>query len=557
MPATILDHYGRPIERSGKPVAGQAVVPSKAAWYDTLATDISPANIIQYLNAADRGLIDKQMQLFDRMVDRDDRLQAVLETRKLAVTGVDRNILPRIPDDPKAEKAAELVRDMVGEQMDDPLGALLDGVPKGLAVVEIVWDGSEVATLKEVPQRLLRWDGPDQLLIDYSGGGGSSDYRPLEPNKFVLYCPRNKPGSKERRGLLRALSMLWVAKHWGMRDWAAFVEVFGMPMRVGVYPEKVGSDQLAVLYAALQDLGTDSAAMIPENLRIEFPRPQNVGASSSETPMEQLVGYADRCYAIRVLGQNLTTEGVSGSGTLAGGAHENVRADYRKADAKTIASAIETDLFAPIVGFNLGWDYPTPRLWFDVEDPQDDAARATVYTELAKIPGMKFSRSQINEEFALKEPLDEEDTLTIISGDDERDLEVEPLAARRLGRALGVKTSAPAGQAHATDTASEGIQASESAAMDGAGQAVEEATRNVIEYVLRLMDQSETPEQLLRRIRLSAPSLYEDMEAAGLSMEELEDLVSRSMMTGEYNGEAAVINETQGELDEENTVVEE
>jgi phage gp29-like protein len=429
---------------------------------------------------------------------------------------------------------------MVGGMLDDPLGALLDGVPKGLACLEIVWSGSDVVDLKEIPARLMSWDNPELLLLDYSGGGGKADWRPLEESRFVIYCPRNKPGSKERRGLLRALSMLWVAKHWSMRDWAAFVEVFGMPMRVGIYPANVGDDQRAALYEALQDLGTDSSALIPENVRIEFPRTQQNAGSG--TPMEDLVGYVDRSYAIRVLGQNLTTEGVSGSGTLAGGAHENVRADYRRADAKSVAAAIEHDLFAPIVGYNLGWDYPVPKLRFDVEDPQDDAARAKVYTELAKVPGMTFSRSQIREEFALREPLDEEDTLRV--GDDPGANVINPTA-----EAAGVKTSGPARVRFATipgpnsGATTEGIEASESVARHGSDEATAEAIANIVGYVEHLSEGVDTPEQLLRRIKLAAPSMMADMEQAGFSMEELEDLVSRAMMTSEFNGEAAVLNE--------------
>jgi phage gp29-like protein len=538
MPATILDWAGRPMKRTGSPSAGQVLVPSKSAWFDSLATDITPANIISYLNAADRGMLDKQAQLFDRMVDRDDRLQAVLETRKLAVTGVARDVLPAIPDDPRAEKAADLCRENLLDLIDDPIGALLDGVPKGIACLEVIWEGSDVVGLREIPQRLLRWSTPDLLELDYSGGSSKPDWRELEESKFVLYCPRNKPGSKERRGLLRSLSMLWVAKHWAMRDWAAFVEVFGMPMRVGVYPDNVSDEQRAILYEALQDLGTDSSALIPESVRIEFPKAIGGNGGTSDVPMAGLVGYVDRSYAIRVLGQNLTTEGVSGSGTLAGGAHENVRADYRKADARTVANAIEEDLFRPFVGYNLGWDYPTPRLWFDVEDAQDDELRAKVYTELAKVPGMTFSRSQIREEFALREPIDDEDTLRV--GEDPGTDTINPLAT-----AAGIKGKAFANLPDDPDrrSLSEGTAACENVAESAADDVIAHAIKNVVGYVERLAEDVDTPEQLLRRIRLAAPSLIEDMETAGITMDDLADVVGRAMMTCEYNGEASVLNE--------------
>ena len=55
---------------------------------------------------------------------------------------------------------------------------------------------------------------------------------------------------------------------------------------------------------------------------------------------------------------------------------------------------------------------------------------------------------------------------------------------------------------------------------------------------------------------MTAPDLEDQLEAAGLSQEELADLVSLSIMTSQYNGEAAVDNEldfqrAEGMVDED------
>jgi phage gp29-like protein len=506
------------------------------------------------------------MQLFDRMVDRDDRLQGVLETRKLAVTGVDRKVLPGLADDDRAIAAADLVEAQIANiDFDDALSALLDGVPKGISVLEIIWEGSTVVALNEVPQRMLRWD--EGVLMVATGTGRSTDYKPLDANKYVVFHARSKPGPKEKAGLLRSLSILWVAKHWALRDWASFVEVFGMPMRLGIYPKGTTDEQKAVLYEALQDLGADTAAIIPEAMRIEFPRAQNTGAVGSETPMEQLISYSDVSYAIRVLGQNLTTQSESGSGTLAGGAHENVRSDYKKSDAKKSAAALKRDLFRPIVGFNLGWDYPTPNLWFDVEDAQDDEARMKVYTEGAKIPGMTFSKAQIREEFALREPLDEDDE---VGGIDEAETpEFEEFAARlrnatkdvilsdRVGEKLLDTYATPVPGTPKADmdlsrtTLSSGMRANERVAQDAHDQVADDHIQLITDFVLRLAGEVDTPEQLLRRIKLAAPDLEGDLEASGLALDDVVDVTARTYMSGAWNGDATVANELEVQAEEE------
>lgn len=550
MPATIVDQLGRPLrDRYKSPRGGQYVFPHRGAWWDTLAADITPAMLVSYIKNAERGILAQQAQLFDRMVDRDDRLQAVLETRKLAVTGVEREVQPRVPEDARAEKAADLVREKIAHlDMGDIIGMLLDAVPKGLAVGELVWEGSEIATVNEVPLRMFQWED-GVLKVDVAKGNGKSNYQPLSQNKYVAFSPRTKPGGIERRGILRCLSMLWISKHWSMRDWAAFVEVFGMPLRLGIYPENATAEAKATLYDAVQEIGSDSAAIIQENMRIEFPRAQN-GSTGSVVPMEQLANYVDRGYAIRVLGQNTSTEGVSGTGTLAASSHESVRSDYKKADAKGVARAIETQLFAPIVGFNLGWDYPVPKLWFDVEDAQDDESRAKVYTELAKIPGMTFSRSQIYEEFNLREPLDEGDALRVDDGGDDPD---PGMGEVNFGQRRGVFSTA--GDTKKDVTVTEGALSSGMLASEGVHEnlmvdAGQVAVNRMFQYITRLAGDVDTPEQLLRRLKLAAPDLEADLKASGLSMEDVSEIVAQGMMTCHYNGEQAVDNELAVQPDE-------
>jgi phage gp29-like protein len=486
------------------------------------------------------------MQLFDRMADRDDRLQGVLETRRLAVTGIDRDILPRYSEDARAEKSAEVVKEMVKTlDFDDLLSGLLDGVPKGLAAYELIWEGSTIVAVQEVPQRMMKWED-GILMIDVGTSGAKADYQPIETNKFVVFSPRTKPGAKDRRGILRSLSMLWVAKHYAMKDWAAFVEVFGMPLRLGVYPEGMLEDDKAELYEALQDLGSDAAAIIPENMRIEFPKVMST-TGGNLTPMKEIVDYVDTCYAIRLLGQNLTTESQSGSGTLAGGAHENVRKDYLRQDAKSVGAVIEEDLFRPIVGFNLGWDYPVPRMWFDVEDAQDDEARAKVYVEMGKT-GMEFSKAQIREEFNFAEPIDEEDTLSSSSSEpspfDAINNPTPPVEA-------GVRTSGSFSVAddlnpnRGEGDLSSGARASKSITEDTIRQAQDEHINLIFDFVAKLAADVDTPEQLRRRLRLAAPDLDAALEATGLSLDDVEDVYSRAFHTSFYNGGTAVENELE------------
>jgi len=545
MAESVTDSAGRSItgKRPARAPSGRAVEPSRTRWWDTLASDITPAQLINYLSQADRGTISYQMQVFDRMVDRDPRLQAVVETRRLAITGVDYDILPHDPDDERAVRAMEVVREVLEPlEMDEVHSVLLDGVGKGVQVMEIIWnpDGT-IAAIEEVSSRLLRWK--DGVLEVNVSEGASPDYQSLEEWKFIVHMPRTKPGAWERAGLLRSLSILWVAKHWALRDWAAFTEVFGIPLRIGFYPDSATDDQISLLEDALKDLGSDAAAVVPDGMRLEFPSPSKEVSGSGESAMERFIGYIDKEYAIRLLGQNLTTEGQSGSGTLAGGAHDRVRKDYKRADAKALAATLRRDLYRPIVGFNLGWNYPLPRIWFDIEDSLDETARAQTYVTLGKLDGMTFSRAQIRNEFGLDEPGDEEDTIKGGSSN--------PLAGMDLGGfgefgdtddEGGEEMTTRRAGAFARSALSTGTRRNLKVAEKAAEEAFHPMQR-ILEFVDRLAEKCDTPEQLLTRIRLAAPDLEEELDEAGIDRDDVVDLLTRVMLTGEYNGRAGVQNE--------------
>lgn len=519
--------------RQAKAKTEQLLGRSQFAIWESISSDITPQLLISYIKAAEQGDLSSQMQLFDRMVDRDARLQAVLTTRRLALTGVDYIVHPADPEDPLAVRAAEEV-DAVISGMDvefgDVIDIMLDGIPKGVQVLEIIWrpDGS-IATMNEVNGRYLKYEY-GELWVDYSSGTGSNWHAlSEEPWKWIVHSPRLKPGVKERRGLMRALGMLWVMKHYAMADWAAFAEVFGMPLRIGRMAPGSGDDQISTLEEALESLGSDASAVIPDGMDIEIIESKIHGTNSS-TPMQGVIDYVDKEYAIAALGQNLTTEGVSGSGTLAGGAHENVRQDYLRGDAKGLASTIRRDIFTPIVGYNVGWDAPVPIIEFAIDDSVDEELRSKTYKALSEI-GVPLSKSQIREEFNLIEPEDDDDVLA----------PSEPAQNAPQGFSM-LRATNGAPYAVTGAQGSTGLRKSEAMAMKAAEEA-EEFMLEFIDLVMKVIENVETAEQAINRIRLAAPDLEPTLNNLGIETDELIDLIGRVMITGDKNGRSQANNE--------------
>ena len=523
MPEATVDQFGAEVTES-QPVKQPTIEDKSSRWSSAISKTLDVQTVLNYMTSAERGLIRYQMEMFDRMVERDPHLQAVLQTRRMALTQSEWKVTPGDEDDSKAIDAAEMVNeDLVNlPDFEDSIEALLDAVPKGLAVQEIVYaDDWSLLDLVEIPQRLLDWQESD--LRVYADG-----YKPepMEPNKFIRHSPRIRPGTPVRRGLMRTLAIYWCISHFALEDWASYAEVFGMPLRLGKYPTNAKEGDIEILYDALKNLGSDAAGMIPEGMMIEFPEPKSK-LPGVETPMETLIKHMERKMSIATLGQNLTTESQSGTGTLAGGAHERVMRSITRADARQLNTTLRRDLFRPLVGFRMGFDVPLPYIKWDLDDPTDQVMRSGVYKTLHEI-GFPLSKAQVREELQLDEPIDESDLL-----------EQQPSPGfgmfNATHSALAALNQTTAGSEPLGSAMKANARLAAAAGADG-----QEATQQIMDLMGKLAEDANSPEQLLTRIKLAAPDLEGLLAEAGIPMEEFEDLAARTLTTADLNGRVAV-----------------
>jgi phage gp29-like protein len=351
----------------------------------------------------------------------------------------------------------------------------------------------------------------------------------MEPNKFIRHSPRLKSGSPVRRGLMRSLAVYWCISHYAMEDWAGYSEVFGQPLRLGKFKPGTKPDDLAILFDALKNIGSDSSGMIPEDMSIEFPEPKSrtTGGGQTISPMEGIIAHIEKKMSIAVLGQNLTTQSESGSGTLAGGAQERVLRSITRADGRQLGVTLRRDLFRPLVGFRMGFDVALPYIKWDLDDPVDQESRAKVF-QGAQDLGMPISKAQVREELKLKEPADDDDLLEQQPSPDAGLPAVAHSALAALTQTnVGSKSVGSAMRAN-------GKMAAE------AGEAGKEAGQQIMELMGRLAGEANSLEELLTRIKIAAPDLEALLADAGIPMEEFEDLAARTQLTADFNGRTAV-----------------
>lgn len=92
-------------------------------YSDYPSRGLNPVKLASILRDADEGNVRSQMELFEEMEEKDAHLFSQMQTRKLAVTGLDWEVQPFSPDDGQDKAIAEWSKDqLLGiENLDDIL----------------------------------------------------------------------------------------------------------------------------------------------------------------------------------------------------------------------------------------------------------------------------------------------------------------------------------------------------------------------------------------------------------------------------------------------------
>lgn len=378
---------------------------------------LTPDKLSEIFREADAGDVGRQSELFEEMEEKDAHLGAVLQTRKLAVAGLDWDIHAggRSPED---AAAASFVREAFFwiENLDDALADMLDAIGKGFSVSELIWEFTE----DKYWVREIRWRHPKNFtFLTPPGDKGFALSRSprllteenpvygeeLQANKFIVHLNRSRSGYAFRSGVLRPCAWMYLFKNYTVKDWMVFNERFAMPMRVGKFKPSATAEEKKVLRQAVFNLGADAAAVISDSTVIEIL--ESSGKSPSAELYERLASFCDAAVSKAVLGQTLTTEQKGGAYATAK-VHESVREEIRSADAKALEKTVNMQLVRPLAEFNFGPSAEMPRFRFRRRPDEDLRALAETYGALVREVGFKgITDSHIRERFGIPEAHDE------------------------------------------------------------------------------------------------------------------------------------------------------
>ena len=436
--SSILGPDGEPIEISllTEEVARASLHGARAVHGDQVASGLAPDRIGQIMRQADTGDARAYLTLAMDMEERYLHYRSQLQTRRLAFDAIPATIVS-----PKGVPTA--IVDAVQALVDDPAfrdmaSTLTDGIAKGYAVVEPVWDYRD-KLLKPVAyhrrdQRYFTFEkaGLEELLLitDAAPQG-----EPLPPGVFVTHMPKTTAAVPIRRGLARPAAWGFIIQNFSLQDWASFAETYGMPLRLGRYhPGATAADRRALLDAVAR-LGSDAFGIAPKGMEIEFVKAEG---HQGNAVFGGLIDYIDRQVSKVVLGQTMTSDNGSSLGQAK--IHNEIRLDILRADCRQMASTINEQLIRWFVAFNFGPQAVYPAVHFQVAEPQDIKALADALDKLVPL-GLKVKQGEVREKLGLSAPQDEDEVLAAAKPEPAAAAPAKP-AALSLRHAAGCRCRA-------------------------------------------------------------------------------------------------------------------
>jgi phage gp29-like protein len=352
----ILDQHGNPIKRTEL----QEPQTSKLAqlhreFASHPSRGLTPLKLARILEAAEQGDIRAQHELFMDMEEKDTHIFAEMGKRKRALLTVEWDIVPPRNASATERKLAGYAKELMQDvpNFEDVILDALDGIGHGYSCQEIEWEliGREWMP-KEISHRPQGWFQTDMATrTEIRLRDNSLDGEALRPFGWIRHVHKAKSGYIARSGLHRVLSWPYLFKNYSVGDLAEFLEIYGLPLRLGTYQSGASDDEKATLLRAVMSIGHDAAGIIPEGMMIEFKE----AAKGSEGPFMAMTDWCEKSQSKAILGGTLTSQADGKSSTNAlGNVHNEVREDLMRADAVQLAGTLTRDLVYPLLALNKG-----------------------------------------------------------------------------------------------------------------------------------------------------------------------------------------------------------
>jgi len=439
----------KPAELEDRQTDSASTVPLHREFANHPSKGLTPAKLATILQDAEQGDMIAQAELFMDMREKDTHIDAELHKREMAVKKLDWSLVP--PRDPSAaeKQNTDTLEALIRDELD--MGSLradaLDAVGHGYSCVELGW-GRNLQGLwfpNQVEHRPPTWFTVDPeerntlRLRDSSAAYGV----PLTPFGWIAHQHKSRAGYIARTGLFRSLAWPYLYKNFSVRDLAEFLEIYGLPIRIGKYPSGADEEQKMDLLRSVLSIGHHAAGIIPDSMQIELAKV--AGGGNGGESFKVMMDWCEAAQSKAILGGTLTSSTAANGNRSLGDVHNEVRLDIRDDDATQLDYTLSAHLVYPMAMLNgLFADNRCPSFVSDTQEPDDLALFADALPKLVSV-GMRIPSRYPNDKLKIPLPEGDEPILTVGKGlpspPDPKQAAVAALAADPAGNGADIDIS--------------------------------------------------------------------------------------------------------------------
>jgi phage gp29-like protein len=405
--AQILDLNGNPIETKALREPQTSQLGAVAREYDLHpARGLTPATLHTLLTSAEQGEWTRQLDLADDMEERDGHLFAEIDKRKGAVAGLKWSLVEPEGADAGAKKLTAQLREWLAtiEDFEDLVRGMMDAVLKSFSAHEMVWELQEGVLLPKISFRPQRWftvDKAGRNELRLRTEANQHEGEALRSFAWIAHVHKTRNGYLARGGLVRVLAWPYLFKNYATRDLAEFLEIYGLPLRLGSYPSGATDEEKRRLLQAVTQIGHNAAGIIPQGMKIDF----QSAAIGSGDPFGSMIDRMDEVESKAILGQTLSAGAAKNGTQEIATVHADVRMDIRNSDTRQLSATMKRQLLWPMAALNIPGADPKmlPNFEFEIAEPEDMAAYAENLPKLAAA-GLKIPVKWAQDRLCIPEP---------------------------------------------------------------------------------------------------------------------------------------------------------
>ena len=419
----ILGPDGRPLSSSRAVALAQPQTASLAHLQRELATHptrgLTPSRLAQILDAAEQGDVSAQFDLFEDMEEKDGHIASEMNKRRRACILDWEVVAPQKSPSAREKRNAAQLDELLAQLPDfeDMLYDVTDAIGKGFACLEIEWERNQGLWLpRSITHRPQSWFvlhrgfRQELRLRSFEAQPDGSVGAPLQPFGWITHVHKAKSGYLERSALFRQLVWTYLFKNYSVGDLAEFLEIYGIPLRLGKYHSGASEAEKATLLRALAGIGHNAAGIVPEGMLLEF----HDAATGDPDAFALMMDWCERNQSKVILGATLTSgaDGKSSTNAL-GQIHNEVRKDLRDGDLRQLSTTLTRDLVYAVAALNgLAPEGPrrSPVFKLNTQEREDLTAYADALPKLVAI-GLQPTVKWVHEQLGIPQPQEGEAVL--------------------------------------------------------------------------------------------------------------------------------------------------